>query len=229
MVGAALEWSQFGEGVTSLSSLFIIMGYLGDAIVGQDNSMLGEVLTRFSGIAMFLSYVGAMVALGYAPLKQMIEGTPKEFWPESFQAENENGIRIGAIRVQAALVIVFIAVKSIFSLIDPVGAAGLYELIMNMTSVGMTLPYVFLIVAWYKFRKNDQIAKDVILIKSNFLVIGSLVSTLILVMFGNAFTIVAPFLEGKYSVGIWTIIGPILFSVIALAIYAIGEKKTSNN
>lgn len=229
MVGAALEWSQFGEGVTSLSSLFIIMGYLGDAIVGQDNSMLGEVLTRFSGIAMFLSYVGAMVALGYAPLKQMIEGTPKEFWPESFQAENENGIRIGAIRVQAALVIVFIAVKSIFSLIDPVGAAGLYELIMNMTSVGMTLPYVFLIVAWYKFRKNDQIAKDVILIKSNFLVIGSLVSTLILVMFGNAFTIVAPFLEEKYSVGIWTIIGPILFSVIALAIYAIGEKKTSNN
>lgn len=229
MVGAALEWSQFGEDVGSLSALFIIMGHLGDAIVGQEGSMLGDILTRFAGVGMFLSYLGAMVALGYAPLKQMIEGTPKEFWPESFQEANENGIRVGAIKVQAMVVIGFIAVKSIFSLIDPEGAAGLYELIINMTNVGMTIPYVFLIFAWYRFRKNDKFEKDVILIKSNFLVILSLISTLTLVIFGNIFTIISPFLEGKYSVGIWTIIGPIIFSIIALVIYSNGEKKISNN
>lgn len=228
MVGAALEWSQFGEGVSSLSALFLIMGYLGDSIAGTDGSMLGSLLTRISGLGMFLSYVGAMVALGYAPLKQLIEGTPKEFWPESFEQVNENGIRVGAIKVQMIIVIIFIALKSILSLIDPDGAAKLYELIITMTNVGMTIPYVFLIWAWYKFRTNDELKKDVILIKSNAAIIFCLISTIVLVMFGNVFTIISPFLSGDFTTGIWSIIGPVVFSIIAIAIYSHGEKKLTN-
>lgn len=228
MVGAALEWSQFGEGVNSLSALFIIMGHLGDAIVGKDGSLLGDVLTRFAGLGMFLSYVGALVALSYAPLKQMIEGTPEEFWPESFKEVNANGVRVGALKVQTTIVVIFIAVKSVLSLVDPEGAAKLYELIITMTNVGMTIPYVFLIWAWYKFRTNDELEKDVILIKSKPMVVFCLVSTIVLVMFGNIFTIISPFISGSYSAGIWTIIGPVVFSIIALAIYSRGEKKINN-
>lgn len=228
MVGAALEWSQFGEGVSSLSALFLIMGHLGDAIVGKDGSVLGDILTRFAGIGMFLSYVGALVALSYAPLKQMIEGTPEEFWPESFKEVNSNGVRVGAVKVQALIVIIFVAAKSILSLVDPEGAAKLYELIISMTNVGMTIPYVFLIIAWYKFRKNDELEKDVILIKSDAMVLFCLVSTMVLVVFGNAFTIISPFIGGDFTTGIWTVIGPIIFSIIALAIYSHGEKKLNN-
>ncbi len=225
MVGAALSWDMFGEGVNSLSALFLIMGHLGDSIVGTEGSLLGDIFTRFAGIGMFLSYVGALVALSYAPLKQMIEGAPKEFWPESFEEVNANGVRVGAVKVQAAIVIIFIAAKSILSLVDPEGAAKLYELIITMTNVGMTIPYVFLIVAWYRFRKNDDLNKDVILIKSNFMVTFCFLSTLILVMFGNLFTIASPFVAGDFTTGIWTVIGPIVFSIIALAIYSHGEKK----
>ncbi len=225
MVGAALSWDMFGEGVNSLSALFLIMGHLGDSIVGTEGSLLGEVLTRFAGIGMFLSYTGALVALSYAPLKQMIDGTPKEFWPESFEEVNANGVRVGAVKVQAAIVIIFIAAKSILSLVDPEGAAKLYELIITMTNVGMTIPYVFLIVAWYRFRKDDSLNKDVILIKSNAMVMFCFLSTLILVMFGNLFTIASPFVAGDFTTGIWTVIGPIVFSIIALAIYSRGEKK----
>ncbi len=228
MVGAALEWSQFGEGVNSLSSLFIIMGHLGDSIAGSEGSVLGDILTRFSGLGMFLSYVGAMVALAYAPLKQMIEGTPEEFWPESFKEKNENGIRVGALKTQSLIVIIFIASKSIFSLIDPEGAAKLYELIITMTNVGMTIPYVFLIFAWYKFRKNDSLTKDVILIKSDAMVTFCLISTTVLVMFGNIFTIISPFISGRFSEGFWTVIGPVIFSFIAINIYSRGEKKINN-
>lgn len=228
MVGAALEWSQFGKDVSSLSALFIIMGYLGDSITGVDGSVLGDVLTRISGLGMFLSYIGAMVALGYAPLKQMIDGTPEEFWPESFKEINENGIRVGAIKIQALIVIIFITAKSILSLIDPDGAAKLYELIITMTNVGMTIPYVFLIWAWYKYRTNDELEKDVILIKSHGMVIFCLVSTITLVMFGNIFTIISPFLSGDFTTGIWSIIGPVVFSIIAIAIYSRGEKKLTN-
>lgn len=231
MVGAALEWSQFGDNVSSLSALFLIMGYLGDSITGVDGSSLGHFLTRFSGLGMFLSYVGAMVALGYAPLKQMIDGTPEEFWPESFKEVNENGIRVGAIRVQVIIVILFIAAKSILSLVNPEGANKLYELIITMTNVGMTIPYVFLIIAWYKFRMNDELKKDVILIKSQGMIIFCLISTIVLVMFGNVFTIISPFLRSKpdLTTGIWTVIGPVMFSIIALVIYSRGEKKLNNN
>ncbi|WOO89154.1 amino acid permease [Mollicutes bacterium LVI A0075] len=228
MVGAALEWSQFGEGVSSLSALFLIMGHLGDAIVGSEGSMLGDILTRFAGLGMFLSYVGALVALSYAPLKQMIDGAPEEFWPESFKEVNPNGVRVAAVKIQAYIVIIFIAAKSVFSLIDPDGANALYELIISMTNVGMTIPYVFLIIAWYKFRKNDELEKDVILIKSDAMVLFCLVSTMVLVIFGNAFTIISPFLSGDLQTGIWTVIGPVIFSIIALAIYSRGEKKINN-
>ncbi len=228
MVGAAMEWSQFGEGVTSLSALFLIMGHLGDAIVGQDGSMLGEFLTRFSGLGMFLSYLGALVALSYAPLKQMIEGAPKEFWPESFQEVSENGTRVAALKMQAYVVIAFIAAKSIFSLINPEGAAKLYELIITMTNVGMTIPYFFLIIAWYYFRKNEELNKDIILIKSKGMVLFCLISTSVMVMFGNIFTIISPFMSGDISTGVWSIIGPVIFSIIAIAIYNRGEKIIAN-
>ncbi len=225
MVGAAMQWADFDTNVNSLSALFLIMQNLGDTITGQSGSLLGEILKRISGFGMFLSYLGAMIALAYAPLKQLIEGTPKEFWPESFQDTNKDGIRVSAIKAQAMIVIIFIAAKSIFSLIDPEGASKLYDLIITMTNVGMTIPYFFLIIAWYKFRTNDSLEKNLIMIKSHAMVIFCLISTSVLVMFGNIFTIIDPFIRGSYSEGIWTIIGPVVFSIIALVIYAKGESK----
>lgn len=225
MVGAALKWSDFGDNVSSLSALFLIMGHLGDSIVGVDGSFLGKIFIVFSGWGIFLTYLGALAALAYAPLKQLIEGTPKEFWPKSFQTVNENGVRVSALKVQSAIVIIFVAVKSIFSLFDPAGAKQLFDLIITMTNVGMTIPYLFLIIAWYKFRMNDNLEKDLILIKSKTMIIVSLISTVALVSFGNIFTIISPFLSHNISVGVWTIIGPIIFSIVALIIYAIGNSK----
>lgn len=64
------------------------------------------------------------------------------------------------------MVCLFIAAKSIFTLINPEGAAALYELIITMTNVGMTLPYMFLIYAWYRYRNNPALGKDLIFFKS---------------------------------------------------------------
>ncbi len=225
MVGAAISWSQFPESVGSMQALFLIMQQLGDTIMGQSGSFLGEFLMRFSGLSIFLSYLGALIALTYAPLKQLVAGTPKEFWPESFSKENENGIRISALKTQALIVIAFILVKSIFSLINPEGANAIYELIINMTNVGMTLPYVFLIYAWYKYRKNDKLPKNIIMIKSNTMVTITFVLSIITVIFGNVFTVVSPFLNGQISTGVWTIIGPIIFSILALVIYGNSNIK----
>ncbi len=228
MVGAALDWSQFGEGVTSLSALFIIMQNLGDTITGVDNSLLGEVFMRFSGLGMFLAYVGAFVTLAYAPLKQLIDGTPKEIWPESFQKENKHGVKAQAVKVQALIVILFIVAKFSLSLFNPEGAAILFELIIQMTNVGMTLPYLFLIYAWYKYRNDDKLNKDVIMVNSKLMIKLIFLITFIVVAFGNVFTIISPFIPGdgqSISTGVWTIIGPIIFFVIAMVMYKEPQDK----
>lgn len=223
MTGAAVQQSTLvGAEATSLSALFLIMQNLGDTITQTDNSFLGQVFMRFSAIGMFLAYVGAFVALSYAPLKQLISGTPKEIWPESFQEENKNGIRVHALKVQALIVVAFIVVKFVFSLFNPEGAAALFELIIAMTNVGMTLPYLFLIYAWYKFRQNDSLNKEIILINSKAVATVLFVITFIVVTFGNVFTIISPFIPGEgqdISSGVWTIIGPILFLIIAMVLY----------
>jgi amino acid transporter len=222
MVGSIMAWAGFGESVGSLQALFIIMENLGNELAGE---WLGEFLKRFAGLGMFFAYAGAMITLAYAPLKQLIGGTPKEFWPESFQKENEFGIRVSAVKVQAIIVSAFIGSKALFTLINPEGAQTLYELLLTMTNVSMTIPYLFLIVAWYKYRTNDSLEKDLTFFKSKVSILFATISTFVLVSFGNIFTIIDPLINGDMSTFIWTVVGPLLFALIALVIYNRGKNK----
>lgn len=60
---------------------------------------------------MFLALTGAFFTLSYAPLKQLIEGTPNKLWPGKM-AKIENGMPLNAMRVQCIIVMVFIALVS---------------------------------------------------------------------------------------------------------------------
>lgn len=225
MVGSIINWTQFGGEVTSLSAIMIIADNLGKTIAGDT---LGAFFQGLVALGMFLSTFGALIALSYAPLKQLIGGTPKEFWPKSFQKENKNGIKINAVKVQALIVIILLFAKSALSLISPEGADALFELTITMMNVSMTIPYLFLIFAWYKFKNKDGLTKDIVFIKSKPMIIFTVISTTVLVLFGNVFTIVEPFISGNYSTGIWTIVGPVLFTIIAFVIYEISKHKVHN-
>lgn len=230
-VGAILPFNEFynqGYDVSSLSALFIIMRNLGDTVMGVDNSLLGEILVRFSGLGIFLSFIGAMITLFYSPLNQVIKGTPKEFWPESFQKTNSSGIRTNALKFQAVFVVVFVMLKGIFSLLDPSKTSALFDLIVQMQSVAMTIPYLFLIFAWYKFRHNDKLEKGIILVKSEIIILVMFLSSFIMVTFGNVFSIVSPFKDGDFNRGIWIIFGPVLFIIIAYVIYTRGQQAILN-
>lgn len=219
MVGAIMKWSGFeGQEVNSLSALYLIMSNLGQALGGN-----GEFLMRFSGLGMFLSFLGAMITLMYSPLKQLIEATPKEYWPESFQTKNENGIFTGAIKTQAIIVIIFLLAKGIGTMINAESTSALFDLIVTMTNIAMTLPYMFLIWAWYKFRTNE-FKPGIILINDGFMVKFALISTMLLVLFGNVFTIIDPFVNGKIQTGVWSIAGPVVFILIAAYLSKRSEK-----
>lgn len=219
MVGAIMDWSKFPTtSFSSMSALFIIMENLGNELSGP---VLGQILVRFSGLSMFFCYLGAMISIGYAAITQLVSGTPDKFWPKSFKERNENGILFHGVKMQAIVVIIFILVYLAFNFISPNSADGLFDLIINMTNVSITLPYIFLIIAWYYYRKNDNLKKDIIIFKSKGSIIFATLATLILVIFGNVFTIIEPFLPDTrdLSTGIWTILGPIIFSAVALYIY----------
>lgn len=231
MVGAIMDWKEFPTTpFSSLSALFMIMENLGNEISGPG---LGQALVRFTGLSMFLCYLGAMIANGYAALQQLIGDTPSAFWPQSFSVKNENGILAKAIDAQALLIVCFIVIKIVTSFISPDGSAKLFDLIITMTNVSITLPYLFLIYAWYKFRNDDSLKKGNIIFKSKGAVLFATISTFILVVFGNVFTIIEPFIPAVRGVGespsidintgIWTILGPVIFSVAALIIY--NKKK----
>lgn len=228
-VGAIMSWSMFPEGgVNSLNTLYIIMQNLGIALgemMGMANpEQLGMLLYRVSGISMFLAFVGAFITLSYAPLKQLISATPKSYWPKSFTTPNENGIYAGAIWFQAALVIFLVASKVISGYIIGEGANQLFNILLTMTNVGMTIPYLFLIIAWYKFRKNDALPKGLIMIKSDAMVLIATITSAFVVAFGNVFTVLDPLMAGDAATAFWTVVGPIIFCIMATFIYNRGSK-----
>lgn len=218
MTGAAVNHEDLGN-AGSMSVTYYLFQLLGDTISNQDGSMLGYILMKYAAFSSFLAGFGAFVALGYGPLKQLIEGTPKEFWPESYQVENSAGIKVGAIKFQAMVVIIFLSLKTILALIYPEGAAALYELLITMMNVSMTIPYLFIIYAWYRFRHDDNLNKDIIFIKNKSTVMAVFIISSIAVAFGNIFSIIDPFISGNSMIGIEIIAGPVTFCILAFIIY----------
>lgn len=45
---------------------------------------VGQIMSRYMGISIVLSLAGAFFAIIYSPLKQLIEGAPKEMWHEKY-------------------------------------------------------------------------------------------------------------------------------------------------
>lgn len=243
-VDAIMSWSMFPEGGTnSLNTLYIIMANLGyqlGEIFGFNPEAMAQLFARASGIGMFLAFFGAFITLSYAPLKQLISATPSSYWPSSFTKVNENGIYVGALWFQAAMVIGLVSTKVISGFLIGEGANKLFDILLTMTNVGMTIPYLFLIYAWYKFRQNDSLEKGLVLVKSNGTVLLFTVPSMAVVTFGNLFTIVDPFVQAinatdtetartAFSTGFWTLFGSVIFMIMATFIYNRGSKEENSN
>lgn len=239
-VGAIMDWAMFPEGGTnSLNTLYIIMANLGyqlGEMFGLNPENCAQLLARFSGIGMFLAFLGAFITLAYAPLKQLISATPASYWPKSFTKVNDNGIYVGALWFQAIMVITLVATKVLSGVLIGEGANKLFDILLTMTNVGMTIPYLFLIFAWYKFRQDDSLEKGLVMFKSKTSILFWTIATMTIVAFGNFFTIIDPFIQAinatdpevarsAFSTGFWTVIGPIIFMLMATLIYNRAPKE----
>lgn len=234
MCGTFLKWNNLNSthGINLANITYIIMQNLGYAIgisfgLGQATSVsIGVFFARLVGLSMFLAYLGSYFTLIYSPLKQLIEGTPEKLWPKFISKIDEDGMPRNAMKIQCIIIAIFIMVISF----GGEGVSKFFSYIVLMTNVAMTLPYMFLSIAFISFKKKKEIEKPFEIYKNykSGIVAGIIVTCTI--FFANLFTIIQPILEVKPDVKstIWMIIGPVFFSIVALIMYNSYEKKIRN-
>ena len=190
------------------------------------SALLGSLFARFIGLSMLLALTGGFFTLIYSPIKQLIEGTPKEIWPKKLTKLNKDGMPVIAMWVQCAIVIIIIA-SSAFAGSD--GSSFLNDLIL-MGNVSMTIPYMFLAIAFIFFKKNTSIEKPFEMYKSE--KVGTIWAIIVtcVVGFANVFTIIQPAIESNnYRSTFIQLAGPVIFSIIAIILYMIYEKRYLKN
>ena len=230
MIGIFTNWSDSlsAPDVNMANVAYVVMNNLGYSIgeaLGLATSTcveIGKWVARFVGLSMFLALSGAFFTLSYSPLKQLIEGTPKKLWPGKMAEIDKKGMPINAMKVQTIIVAVMVLGISL----GGKSAKAFFEMLVLMTNVAMTLPYLFLTIAYISFKKKEKIKKPFEIFKNKKLAVIIAIIVTITVAFANIFTIIEPSLKGDYVSTFAMIAGPIIFTIVALIIYYLGEKNS---
>ncbi len=182
---------------------------------------LAHGFARVYACIMLLALMGAMFTLVYSPLKQIIDGTPKELWPGKMGETAEGGMPKNAMWIQCTIVSVMILLISFGG--DTM--QQFFLILTAMVNVGMTVPYMFISFAFPKFKKMKDVDRSFVVFKSQASAnIWGYVVTLTL-LFANAFAIIQPALDGDVKTTFWSLSGPVIFGFAAWVIYTRYEKR----
>ena len=98
--------------------------------------------------------------------------------------------------------------------------SAFYRILTLMANVSMTLPYLFLIYAFPKFKQKNDLERPFEAFKNYKWTVIISVVVFVLVLGANAFTIFQPMLEGMGAHDtIWMIAGPVGFTVLGIILY----------
>ena len=184
---------------------------------------LGLWVARFVGLSMFLALTGAFFTLTYSPLKTLIEGSPKKLWPGKF-AEIKDGMPVNAMWIQAIIAVLIILIVSF----GGSNGQAFFALLVLMTNVAMTTPYIFLSGAFPVFKKKQlarEVEKSFIVYKSYGMALTASIIVSFVIGFANVFSIIEPAINGRITDTVFMISGPVIFSIIAFILYYLYEKK----
>lgn len=222
--GVSTNWQQvLSDGSTNLGNItYVLMKSLGVTLgqamhLSAENALvMGTWFARITGLSMFLAYTGAFFTLSYSPLKAIIQGTPKALWPASMTRLNQNGMPTVAMWMQCALVSLFILLVSFGG--DT--ASAFYNKLTLMANVSMTLPYLFLALAFPFFKARRDLDRPFVIFKNRMSTFLATSIVVLIVSFANIFTVVQPVIEANdWSSALWMVGGPIFFSLLAMGIY----------
>lgn len=230
LVGIFTNWTNVMnvKDVNLGNAAYVVMSNLGYSLgtaFGASQATataMAHGVARFVGLSMFLALSGAFFTLMFSPLKQLIEGTPKELWPGKIGEVNKDGMPVNAMWVQAIIVWVLMFLVAF----GGDSMTKFFDILVSMTNVAMTLPYMFIAMAFPAFKKKTEIVKPFEIFKTQ---VSANVWTAVVVLtvgFANVFSIIEPAIDGDVPTTIWSIAGPIFFSLVAWIMYSVYEKKS---
>ncbi len=228
-VGCFTNWSEIlsAENVNTANVTYVVMNHLGYklglafGLPLATSHLIGNIFARITGLAMFLALTGAFFTLVYSPLKQLIEGIPTHLLPEKLTKLDEREMPMSAMIVQGTIVCILILIVSF----GGDNASTFFNKLVTMTNVAMTIPYMFLSIAFVFFKKKKSIEKPFEIYKSQTAaLIASIIVTFIIGV-ANVFSIIEPAVHGNWSDTIFAGGGPILFAIIAYILYWRYEKN----
>ncbi|WP_054743730.1 glutamate/gamma-aminobutyrate family transporter YjeM [Cellulosilyticum ruminicola] len=229
VIGTFINWNSVlaGSNVNTANVTYIVMQNLGFELaraLGATNAFalnVGAALARLSGLAMFLALTGAYFTLIYSPLKQLIEGTPNGLWPKKWTAL-KNNMPVYAMYLQCLIVSIIILLVSF----GGDNASEFFNMLVTMTNVAMTIPYMFLSIAFPLFKRNRSIRRPFVVYKSNGFALFATIIVTLAVGLANVFSIIEPAIaQGNYLNTILSGGGPLLFAIIAFLLYRRYEKN----
>lgn len=251
LVGMFMNYQSGGQFMKDVVSQKVTLGNIGYYTIQQLGLSLGNafhmstsgaqvlanIFARFMGLAMTLSLTGAFFALCYSPVKQIISGTPEKLWPGKYgKLDEKTGMPLNAMMVQLIVVIVIIVLNIIMNRVG--GASGanasavFFAILTNMTNVAMTLPYLMIVIAFVKFKFNDNIEKPFTIYKNKGIALVGAIAAIIVVGFANFFTIIQPIFQPATAaplspaVAVISMVGgPILFAIVAAILMNNYKKK----
>ncbi|SPX12590.1 transporter [Escherichia coli] len=197
--GVSTNWQQvLSNGSVNLGNItYVLMKSLGMTLgnalhLSPEASLsLGVWFARITGLSMFLAYTGAFFTLCYSPLKAIIQGTPKALWPEPMTRLNAMGMPSIAMWMQCGLVTVFILLVSF----GGGTASAFFNKLTLMANVSMTLPYLFLALAFPFFKARQDLDRPFVIFKTHLSAMIATVVVVLVVTFANVFTIIQPVVE----------------------------------
>ena len=228
-VGCFTNWNEIlsSDSVNTANVTYVVMQHLGYELglaFGLSPSAsigIGSIFARITGLAMFLALTGAFFTLIYAPLKQLIEGIPTHLLPEKLTRLDQNEMPMYAMIVQGIIVCILILLVSF----GGENASTFFNKLVTMTNVAMTIPYMFLSIAFVFFKKKKDIEKPFEIYKSQSAAFIATVIITFVVGVANVFSIIEPAIHGNWSDTLFAGGGPILFAIIAYVLYWRYEKN----
>lgn len=159
------------------------------------------------------SPIPVFFTLCYSPLKAIIQGTPKALWPELMTPECDGDAvyrHVDAVRAGYCL--------------HPAGfvcggtASAFFNKLTLMANVSMTLPYLFLALAFPFFKARQDLDRPFVIFKTRKRSATSVtaVSRTAVMIGRNVFTIIQPVVEaGDWDSTLWMIGCPVFFLAVS--------------
>lgn len=190
-------------------------------LTSSQSQLLYQVYIRYTAFTMFTAYLSLLSSITYGPIKCLIQGTPKELWPQKLIVLNQQQMPAKALWMQSWLLALCIFVISL----NHSFAADLFNQLTYMTNVSRALPYFIVAMSFPFFLQKGMVQPQELLIQQKPINYGLSFSVCTCIFLAIGFQIYEPLKVGNYLNFLTLIVGPLLFAGLASWIYQRFERQ----